>query len=146
MEIGKTLKFIRVENAAAAGTTDLTSDFVDTQGYDGVVFITSFGTITAGAVTSVKAQQAEASDGTGAADLEGSAVTVADTDDNKIVAHDIYRPRERYVAIIVDRGTQNAVVDGIVAFLYHGTKAPTTNDTTTVVSLKALISPAEGTA
>lgn len=146
MDIGKTLKFIRVENGAAAGTTDLTSDFVDTQGYDGVLFITSFGTITAGAVTSVKAQQDTDSGGATAADLLGSAVTVADDDDNQVVVHDIYRPRERYVAIVVDRGTQNAVLDGIVAILYHGSKAPVTNDATTVVALKTLVSVAEGTA
>lgn len=146
MDIGKTLKFIRVENGAVAGTSDLTSDYVDTQGYDGVLFLTSFGTITSGAVTSVKARQDTASNGATAEDLAGSAVTVADDDSNQVVVHDIYRPRERYVAIVVDRATQNAVLDGIVAILYHGTKAPVTNDATTIVALKTLISPAEGTA
>lgn len=145
MDIGKTLKFMRVENAAAAGQTTLTSEYVDTAGYDGVIFIVLFGSITSGGAQSVKALQATASNGSDGADLEGSSTTVADSDDNKIVVVDVYRPRERYVAVAALRATQDSVVDGIVAFLYSGSKAPVTNDTT-VVGLKSLISPSEGTA
>ena len=139
-------KVIRVMNAVAAGTSDQNSSVVDMANWDGVKFYTAFGAITSGAVTSVKAQQAAASDASDAADLEGSAVTVADDDDNQIVVHDIHRPRERYVRIVVDRGTQNAVIDGIVAVLYRGRVQPTTDDSTTVVARKLLASPAEGTA
>lgn len=146
MDIGKSLKFMVVENAASAGQTTLTSDYVDTQGYDGVVFITSFGTITAGGAQSVKIRQATASNGSDGADLEGSSVTVADDDDNQIVVHDVYRPRERYVAALALRATQDSVVNGIYAILYRGSKAPTTDDSATVVAKRTLISPAEGTA
>lgn len=145
-EIVKNMKFVRVENAAAAGTSDLTTDFVDTAGYDEIIFVTLFGTITAGAVTSVKAQQSAVSDGSDAADLLSSSVTVADDDDNQMVVHSVFRPRERYVNLIIDRGTQNAVVDGCLAILCHPTKAPVTDDATTVVGKKVLVSPAEGTA
>lgn len=146
MNLSKQVKLQRVENAAAAGTTDLTSDWVDTQGFEGVMFVAAFGTITAGAVTTIKAQQAAASDGTGAADLEGTSITVADDDDNQIAAIDIFRPQERYVALVVDRGTQNAVVDGVIAILYGPRELPTTHDTATVVSVETHVSPAEGTA
>lgn len=144
--LAKNTKLIRVENAAAAGTSDLTSDAIDTAGFEGCALFFAFGTITSGAVTSCKVQQSTASDLSGAADLEGSAVTVADTDDNKIVMIDIKHPRERYLCGIIDRGTQNAVVDGIWALLYNPRVAPTTHDSTTVVTPELHISPAEGTA
>jgi hypothetical protein len=67
--------------AGAAGTSDITSDAVDTSGCEGVLFIVSFGGITAGAVTSIKVQQCDTSAGS-YADLTGTAQTVADTNDD----------------------------------------------------------------
>lgn len=140
-------KTIRVLNAQAAGTSDLTSSAIDTAGWDGVKIYTAFGTITAGAVTSVKLQQSS-DDGVADAyaDLVGSSVPVADSRSNDVVVHDIYRPKERYIKAVIDRGTQNAVVDGVWAVLYTNRKQPTTDDSATVVARKVLISPSEGTA
>lgn len=140
------VKVTRVMNAVAAGTSDQTSSSVDMQGWDGVMFITAFGTITTGAVTSVKLVQDTASNLGSAADLAGTAQTVADDDDNQVVIHDIYRPQERYVGVVVDRGTQNAVIDGITAIQYKGRKQPTTHDSTTVIGCETYNSPSEGTA
>lgn len=140
-------KTIRVMNGVAAGTTDQTSAAIDTAGFDGVKFYTMFGTITSGAVTSVKVQQSSDDGGSDAyADLAGTSITVADDDDNQVVVHDIYRPRERYLKAVVDRGTQDAVIDGILAVLYCANKQPTTDDSTTVVGRETHTSPAEGTA
>lgn len=140
-------KAIRVLNAVAAGTSDQTSSAIDTQGFEGVKIYTSFGTITSGAVTSVKVQQSSDDGGSDAyADLLGSAITVADDDDNQVTVHDIYRPRDRYLKVVVDRGTQNAVIDGIVAVLYGAKESPTTDDSSTVVARETHTSPAEGTA
>lgn len=130
----------------AAGTSDVTSDVVDTAGYEGVRFIIGFGTITSGAVTSVKAQQGAASNGSDLADLEGTSITVADDDDNQIAVIDIRNPRERYVAAKVDRGTQNAVIDFVIAELYGARKMPVTEDSAIVIATEIHGSPAEGTA
>lgn len=129
----------------SAGTTDLTSEYVDTQGYEGVRFICGFGAITSGAVTSTKVQQCDTSGGT-YADLLGTAQTVADTDDSKIVITEIYKPRERYLKHVIDRGTQNAVVDFLIAELYGARKEPVTQSTAIVVGQEVHASPAEGTA
>lgn len=147
MNRANTEKTIRVMNAVAAGTTDQTSSAIDTAGYEGVKIYTAFGTITSGAVTSVKVQQSSDDAAADAyADLTGTSVTVADDDDNQVVVHDIYRPRERYLKVVIDRGTQNAVIDGIIAVLYGADKMPTTDDSSTVVSRETHSSPAEGTA
>lgn len=134
----------------AAGTSNVTDcEVVDTAGYEGVRFLVGFGAITSGAVTSVKAQQAAAQTSatalTSGADLAGTGITVADTDDNKIVILDVYRPQERYVQLHILRATQNAVVDFVVAELYGARKLPVTQDTD-VATLEIHASPDEGTA
>ena len=129
----------------AAGTTDLTSEAIDTQGFENVKIYIGFGAITAGAVTSVKVQQCDTSGGT-YADLEGTSITVADDDDNQMTLHEIVRPRERFLKTVIDRGTQNAVVDFEVVVLTNARKQPSTDDSATVVSREVHASPAEGTA
>lgn len=131
----------------AGGTSNVNSDPVDTAGFDGVRFITGFGAITAGAATSQKAQQGQASNLSDAADLASSSVTVADTDDNNISIVDIYRPAERYVRLATLRATQNAAIDFMIVELYRQRKQPVTQDATVVAAgAKVLASPAEGTA
>ena len=140
------LKVDGTNYTGTANTTDLTSEKVDTQGYEEVEFVCGFGAITSGAVTSVKVQQSS-DDGAADsyADLAGSAITVADDDDNQITRQTIVQPRERYLKHVVDRGTQNAVVDFLIAILRRPRKAPITEDSL-VVSHEVNVSPAEGTA
>lgn len=148
MNLSKAVKLTRHNVAVAAGTTDVTpSAGIDMQGFLGCLFLVAFGTITSGAVTSIKVQQSSddgvADDYT---DLASTSVSVADTDDNKIFYLDIYRPTKRYLKLIVDRGTQNAVVDGITAIQYGPSKQPTTHDSSTVGGGELHGSPSEGTA
>lgn len=150
MNVGKNVLTKRIKPdgstyAVAAGTSDLESDIVDTAGYEGVRFITGFGAITSGAVTSTKVQQNSANSGTGMADLEGSGVTVADTHDDKIVITEIRNPRERYLRTVIDRGTQNAVVDFMIVELFDPRVKPITEDASVIAS-EVFNSPAEGTA
>ena len=145
MQLGTMSKTTRVSNAVAAGTTDINSTGIDMQNFEGVAFEVLFGAITAGAVTSIKLQQSD-DDGSSDAysDLEGSAVTVADDDDNQVFIAEVYRPRKRWVRAVVDRATQNAVVDGIVARQYSPRQLPVSQPPTTTQEVN--ISPAEGTA
>jgi hypothetical protein len=148
MSLSNKVKITRHSNAVAAGTTDITpSDGIDMQNYEGCLFEVAFGAITAGAVTSI---EVHTSSDDGVADaytaLLGSSQTVADDDDNKIFVVDIYKPRERYLKLIVDRATQNAVLDGITAIQYEPRAMSTTHDSTTVGGSEIHTSPAEGTA
>jgi hypothetical protein len=140
------VKTIRVLNAVAAGTTDQNSSVVDTAGYEAVRFVALFGALTASQVTSVKVQQGALSDGSDMADLEGTSTgPLADADSNKALIVEVVRPRERYVRLVVDRGTANAVIDGVIAELYQPRVMPITQDTT-VSAAEKHASPAEGTA
>lgn len=140
-------KITRHSNAVAAGTSVITpSTAIDMAGYESVTFLVAFGTITAGAVTSIEVHCS--SDG-GAVDtytaLAGSNVAVTDANDNKIAAIDVIRPPERYVKCIVNRATQNAVVDAIIAIQTGAKSLPVTADAT-IVGNEVHQSPAEGAA
>lgn len=140
------VKLDRVQAATAAGTSAINCDVVDTAGYEGVVFFTTFGTITASAVTSIKVQQGQVSNLSDAADLAGTGITVADDDDGQTFAVEVYRPRERYLRAVISRGTANAVVGEVYALLYGPAVQPVTNTVTDDVTVEIHISPAEGTA
>lgn len=131
--------------AVAAGTSDLTSEYVDTALYESTRFVIGFGAITSGAVTSVKVQQCDTSGGS-YADLEGTSQTVADDDDNQIVIVEITRPRERYLKTVIDRGTQNAVIDFEIVEQSGPRNLPAVNTDATVIGVEKHVSPAEGTA
>jgi len=142
-------KVLRCKGAVAAGATDITDAAgVDVAPGESVTFFFDFGTITANAVTSVKAQQssddAAADDYT---DLAGSKVTVADTDDDHLVILEIVKPLKRYVKPYVSRATANAVLNGIWAVVTGIKSLPVAQPTASVIAAsKTLCSPAEGTA
>lgn len=144
MNLSKNVKVVRVSNAVAAGTSEIDATAVDMAGYEGVMFVVAFGAIVAGAATSIKGQSGAASDGSDAADLAGTNITVADTEDNTVSVLDIYQPTDRYVRPVVLRATQNATVDSIVAVLYNGKRHADALDTAVKHSL-FVQSPAKGT-
>ena len=134
-------KLIRVAAAAAAGTTDVNGTGVDMQadgGWDGVLFLASFGT--AAADNLIHAEQSE--DNSSFADLEASEVDAGASDEQQWL--DIYRPRERYVRPVAIRGT-SSTLENMWAVLYRGRHLPYGNVTSGTIAGKALVSPAEGT-
>lgn len=133
-----------------AGSADVTDCYViDMQGYEGCRFVVGFGTITSGAATSIKAQQAAAKTSatalTSGQDLAGTGITVADDGDNKLYILDIYKPQKRYLQLRILRATQNSVVDFAIAELYGARKLPVSAHAD-VGSQELHVSPAEGTA
>lgn len=130
----------------AAGTTDINGAIIDMDGFDELICIVVFGAITATAVTSVKWQQGAASNMSDAADLEGTGITVADDDDEKLTVQSLVRPTERYVRVVVDRGTANAVVAAAVYIKRKAHEVPQTQASSDVIDSEEHLSPAEGTA
>jgi hypothetical protein len=142
-------KYAKISSAitptvGVAGTLDITGSILDMQGYEGVLMVVRFGTITAGAVTSIKAQQGNLSNLGDAADLEGTGQDIADSDDDETFYIDLVKPTKRYVRLYVDRGTQNAVVAGANYIQYGSRKKPPTHGTG--CAGETHVSPEEGTA
>lgn len=129
--------------AGAAGSSNINGSIIDTTGFYGCLFIVQFGTITAGAATSIKVQQDTVVGFGGAADLQGTAQTVIDTADDTIFYVDLKRPLEQFVRLVVLRATQNAVV-GATAILYGARNRPVTQPAG--VAGEKWVGPIEGTA
>jgi hypothetical protein len=139
MNLSKNVKVILIEAAASSGTTDLESDVVDTAGFEGCVFVGSIAT--ANAANYAKVQQCDTSDGS-FADLEGTKLVTGDNGDSYLI--DVYRPRERYLKLYVERGGAATVTGDVYAILYGPRVAPTSHGST--IDAETHVSPAEGTA
>lgn len=138
------VKITVVEAAAAAAQTALDSDILDMSGYEGVLFIAMLGDVTSGSVLTLVAQQNTANSTSGMATVSGSATFTAGASDadSKVLALDVYRPRERYVRAYLTRTTQDAVVGGVIAIQYGAGKRPTTQHASIIASATA-VEPAE---
>src|SRR5262245_56782709 len=143
MQLSNGVKITKVQDHTTAGTTAVNSDGVDMAGFEGVLFVTSFGT--AAANNTVNAAQ---SDANGPADhftaLAGARAARGGASDEDAWL-DIYRPRKRYVRLEAARGT-SSTLESIWAIQYGPRKLPVDNTTTGTIAGEAHVSPAEGTA
>lgn len=134
------VKVTRVAASAVAAQTDVNSSILDMAGYEGVMFIALTGDVTATSALALKAEQNTVNSTSGMAELEGSASFTAGASDadGKALVLDVFQPREQYVRAVLERGTANAVVDGIIAIQYRAAIRPTAQDASVIAS--ALIS------
>lgn len=139
-QLSNSIKITKVKDHTADGTTAVNSTEVDMAGYDGVIFISSFGTAAAG--NTINAAQCATSDGT-YDDLLGSSVTSGTSDED--VWLDIYRPQDRYVRAEFARGT-SSTLESVYAIQYGAKKLPVSNVLSGTIIGEAHVSPAEGTA
>jgi hypothetical protein len=119
-------------DAAAAGTTAVDGAGLDMAGFTGVCFIADIGALTATQVTNLSAQWSDTNNGTDWANFTspvGGAVTpnMADADGNKLLILDVVAPMHRYLRPVLNRGTANAVLDGIIAIQYGPRNDPTSD-------------------
>jgi hypothetical protein len=142
-------KITRIMNAVVAGTTAQTSSAVymgGPDGHDNVAFLVSFDVLTSGAVTSFKVQQSADDASTDTYDdLAGSSQSIADTGSNGFAVIEIVRPEKPYLKVVLTRGTQNAVINGIWAFQWKSGAHPPVQPAGYLSSL-ILVTPPEGTA
>src|SRR5262245_23691548 len=89
--------------AGAAGTTGINGSAIDMSGDEGCMIVGQLGTIVAGAVTSLKVQQATDSAFTSPDDLAGTGQTILDTDDDTVKYVDVKRPLKDFLRIVISR-------------------------------------------
>lgn len=134
-------KLVKLQDHTAAGTSAVTSDIIDTAGYQGVLFMTSVST--ANATNSIKVQQNTTNETTGMADLAGSSVSSGTTNEDLIV--EIHKPQERYLQAVVTRGA-STTCESIWAVLYNGDAGVALSSVAGTSAAELHVSPAEGTA
>jgi hypothetical protein len=139
MNLSSAVKITKVKDHSGAATSAVDSDSVDMQGFDGVLFLTSFGT--AAADNTVNA--AQSSNNSNFDDLAGTKVGGGASDEDMWI--DIYKPTDRYVRLEAARGT-SSTLESIWAIQYRGAKQPISNVLAGTIIGELHVSPDEGTA
>ena len=93
-------KLVKVADHSASSTDAVNSSIVDTAGYEGVVFFTSFGT--ANATNSIKVQTSATNATDNMADVAGTSTVSGSSDEDVIV--EVCKPPERYARAVITRG------------------------------------------
>jgi len=132
------VKITKVKDPSTAATSAVLSDSVDMVGYEGVLFVTSFGTAAANNIINA----AQCLDDSTFLDLEDSGVASGTSDEDVWV--DVYQPADRYVRCEVARGTSTTVGD-IWALQYGARVKPVDNTTSGTITGEAHRTPDEGT-
>ena len=107
----------------AAGTTDVNSAAIDTQGFRGVAFLPIFGD-NADTATFTGKIQGSTDGSTGWTDITGATFSFtagASDTDNELTGVEVYSPLFRYVRFVSDRGVANTVLAALLTFLYDPT-------------------------
>ncbi|MCA9064844.1 MAG: hypothetical protein KDA96_17350 [Planctomycetaceae bacterium] len=148
MSFTQNSKFLRLSGAIAAATTDVTNlTSVDMTGYEAATIVVGVGTVAATAVTSVKLQASSDDGGSDAwSDLEGTSISIADSDDDTLVVMEVIQPQKRYLRPYVGRGTATAAFDGIWCIQTGPKSGAVTQSTSDVSSIERHLTPDEGTA
>lgn len=133
----------------SAGTSDVNSDPIDCANCDEVAILVNLGAMAASGTVDMKLQESE--DGsTGWADLEGTALTQADEDDdNKWFGVSVKNPLKRYIRAAFTRGDGgNSTINSMIAIKNHMRKQPITQSTGAgqFVAVEKFVSPVAGTA
>jgi hypothetical protein len=148
MNLSKQVKVQQLEGYTAATTNKITSDIIDMEGFEGVMFIIELGAITAAGGTIDAYVEGDSANATTYMErLAGSddhTVTEGDyAEAYSCIVIDVYRPIDRYLQCVVDPATQTVVICGITAIQYGPRVLPVTNDDTSVLKCDTLISPAD---
>lgn len=140
--LSENIKIVKIGDHSTADTSTVASSAIDTQGYGGVLILSSFGTANSGNL--VKAQYSDDDGSTDAySDVVGTSTTSGSSDED--VWLEIKRPAKRYVKAIYTRGS-SSTLESIYALLYNPTSLPVDNTTTGTITGEAHVQPAEGTA
>lgn len=127
----------------ASGTATRNGATLDMSGWDGVLVVCKHATIAGSAAGDIHMEQGADSGLSDAADLAGTAIAIADDDDDQTFVIDLYKPTERYVRAVVTKNAANAQAESVLYIQYRGRKLPVTDMGAEAYELH--VSPAEGT-
>ena len=138
--LAENTKITKIKDYQAAGTSDITSDEIDMQGWTGVLILVSYVTPAANNLFHVEASTTTS--GT-FADIEGSEMDLEGASDEDQV-QDIYKPPRRFLVVVAQCGTSSAL-EGIWAIQYGPTKPPQDDTLAGTLVQQSLVQPAIGT-
>jgi hypothetical protein len=137
---------IRKGLAYADGTADREGEIMDMANYEWIMAVFTLAAIHNSATCTIKWQQGAAPAMGDAADLLGTAMTVAGTDDNQLKISLLIKPRERYVRAYIDKDTSNTQAESLLYIMGGKRTQPSLVAVASETAVEIHESPAEGTA
>jgi hypothetical protein len=135
-------KFTRLSDAAASGNSAVSSNAVDSKGFDSCTFLVALGSITANTTASVIIQQSHDDGNSDAwAPLAATNTALTSADSGKLVGIEVVDAQERYLRAFITR--QAAAVDAICAIQSCPKIAPVAQDSNSVSAATIVASPSE---
>lgn len=136
-------KVTRVSNAVGTGQGTTNCTGVDNKDFDSITYLAMLGTIDPTGVVTLKVQQSSDDGSSDAyADIAGASAVAGAADDNKILAIEIYRPRERWTRAVIVRTVADSVIDGALAIQRDPKEIPVTQSAS-IIEFDLLGGPAE---
>lgn len=129
------IKITKVKDHTTAGTSAVESDEVDMAGFDGVAFVTSYGTPATNNILTM-----EHSDTSGSGFAASVALKTSGSSDEEVVV-DVQRPTKRYVRASAARGT-SSTCESIYAIQYKSRSLPQDNSVSGTIALGQFNAPA----
>lgn len=149
MQSHNLFKDVKVMNAgaaiAAASNTNDLGVAIDTQGFDGCLFIAPIADSTATGTVGASAEQSDASGGSYAALVGDDATAVSAINDDlngKCLVVDVFKPRKQFLKLRRVTGVALGAFDRAIAILYNAQSRPTALGD--VLARAGVVSPAEG--
>ncbi len=133
MYLSQDIKITKLQDHTTAATSTVTSDELDMAGYDGVLFITSFGTAASGNLVTL-----HDSDTTGT-EVATVALKTSGTSDEDVVL-DVLNPR-RFCKLVATRGT-SSTLESIWAIQYKARSKAVTNALSGTLAIATFTKPA----
>ena len=108
-----------ISTGASAAQTDHDSDVIDMEGFDSAMFVTAFGVIAATATPRIAIHDSDTN--VFGTLVTATQLTITPTDDNKVVIHDLLKPKKQFLAVRVERDlvAADSTVLSILAILYN---------------------------
>src|SRR5574343_1734673 len=116
------VKITKLADHSTANTTDVTSAELDMAGFDGVVFLTSFGTANSGNLVTVHGSDTAAGEA-------ATTTTCGSGSSDEDVIVDVVNPTFRYLKLVATRGA-SSTLESIWAIQYHARTKNQTSDVT----------------
>ena len=131
--------FLALSPQSIAASSSANGNTVDTQGWDGVLFVLALGAVDG--TQDMKAQSDDNSGMSSPTDITNAAITqVTASGDDKIYMLDVWRPGERFVRCVVTNGAgATADFQQVTGVLYRRTGALPMTQHTSVGELKKVL-------
>jgi hypothetical protein len=110
----------------SAGTTDVTSEWIDVTNFATIAFLIALGAITSTGTINFGIDFSD--DQTTIVEETGISVDVTDTGGSKLVALEVTNPQYKWARVNTDRGTANSVINAMIFLGGNPADAPVTHD------------------